>query len=90
MAIAETSIVPTTSGSTPNLRLANSGVHSVPVRNSSTGTSCRNSNVSNASTPMMPAVVSTESRAHRNKTRSTIHSSVRVDMTAALTARVPC
>jgi hypothetical protein len=31
---------------------------------------------------MMPAVVTTDSAAHRNSSRSMIHSSVRVDMTA--------
>ena len=35
IAMAETSIVPATSGSTPKCWLAKSGVHSVPVRNSS-------------------------------------------------------
>ena len=48
-----------------------------------TGTSRRNSNVSTASTTMMPAVVSTESAAHRNSSRSMIHSSVRVVMSGA-------
>ena len=43
MAMLDTSMVPTTSGSTPNFWLENSGVHSVPVRKSSTGTSRRNS-----------------------------------------------
>ncbi len=70
MAMAETSVVPSSSGSTPNFWFEKSGVHSVPVRNSRIGTSRKNANVSTASTTMMPAVVPTETRAHRNRSSS--------------------
>ena len=70
MAIDDTSIVPTTRGITPNLGLAKSGVHSVPVRNSASGTWRRNSHVSTASTTMIPTVVPMESRAQTNSAHS--------------------
>ena len=70
--------MPSTSGSTPKRWLANSGVHSVPVRKSSTGTSRKNAAVSMASTAMIPAVVPTESTAHRNSVISMRRSARRV------------
>src|SRR5262245_57504134 len=77
IAIAETSIVPTTSGRTPKCWFAKSGVHSVPVRNSRIGTSRRNSIVSTASTMMMPAVVNTDSAAATSSPNSITRSNRR-------------
>src|SRR5918993_1533756 len=74
MAIDDTTTVPATSGRTPKRLLANSGVHSVPVRNSMIETSCRKPNVSTASTRTMPAVVNTERAAQRNSSLSMNHS----------------
>src|SRR5687768_7964797 len=74
IAMVETSTVPATSGRTPNRRLAKSGVHSVPVRNSTMDTSLRNPKVSTASTMMMPAVVKTDNVAHSSSARSISHS----------------
>jgi hypothetical protein len=74
IAIADTSIVPATSGMTPNRGTAKSGVHSVPNRKSVIGTSRRNASVSADRTMMMPMVVPIDSRAlparHHSMSRS--------------------
>jgi hypothetical protein len=56
--------VPTTSGRTPKLDGLNSGDHSVPVKNSPTPMSWKNSIVGSASATTMPIVVSTDTPAH--------------------------
>src|SRR5688500_13053852 len=70
MAMSDTSVVPATRGRMPKRGVEKSGVHSVPVRNSSSGTSRRNANVSTASTAMIATVVATESSAQRSSTAS--------------------
>ena len=79
MAIAETSKVPPTSGSTPKCLSKKSGVQVVPNRNSVTGTSRRNARVSQSSTRMMPTVMSTEPAAQANRLRSITNSVIRRD-----------
>src|SRR5688572_2799202 len=67
-------IVPPTSGRTPKLGVAKSGVQLVPKRKSAIGTSRRKANVSTASTAMIPIVVPMESRAQRNSAHSITNS----------------
>src|SRR5262245_3178790 len=74
MAMSETSVVPATSGRTPKRGTAKSGVHSVPVRNSTIDTSRRNDTVSIVSTTMMPIVVPIDSRAQRKRPHSITNS----------------
>ena len=61
-----TAMVPFTSGNTPKLCDANSGVQRVPVRNSPIETSRKNCRVSPNSVTMIPAVVRIEIAAHAN------------------------
>ncbi len=60
--------VPTTSGRTPKLDGAINGDHSVPVKNSPTLTSWKNSTVGSASATTIPIVVSTDTPAHASST----------------------
>jgi hypothetical protein len=54
------SIVALSRGSTPKLCWANVGVHTVPVRNSTTETSAKKWSVSSMRTMTIPTVVTTE------------------------------
>ncbi len=78
IAIPEASSVPETSGRTPKCLSEKSGVHTVPNRNSSSGTSRRNAAVSNSSTAMIPAVTRIDPAALRNSARSMRNSPIRL------------
>src|SRR5262245_62256109 len=84
MAMADTSRVPETSGSTPKRGFEKRGVHSVPNRKSKMETRLRNELDSTASTVTSASVVTTDNAAQRNSSRSMIHSSVRVVMAGLL------
>ena len=62
-----TTIVPESSGRTPNLEFLKSGAHSVPVKNSQGLTDLKKSTLGSTSASTIPTVTTIETAAHANK-----------------------
>ena len=73
-AMSVTTIVPESSGSTPNLAFLKSGAHSVPVKKSTGLTARKKSTLGTTSASTIPTVTTIENAAHANRLPTMIFS----------------